>query len=92
MLNGGRENTKPGIHVKAIALIDSMGDLQYFWNWWKLIVNFWSRAVSIIFQICEPEVETNTLNTSMKTKLATLTAAVENWQPNCPDVDAGLWF
>lgn len=44
-----------GIHLKAIALIDPMGDLLYFLNWWKLTVNFWSGAISIIFQICEPE-------------------------------------
>lgn len=44
-----------GIHLKSIALIDPMGDLLYFLNCWKRIVNFWSGAISIIFQICEPE-------------------------------------
>lgn len=33
MLNGGRENAKPCTHLKAIALIDPMGDSQYFLNW-----------------------------------------------------------
>lgn len=28
VLNSGRENGKPGIHLKAIALIDPVGDLQ----------------------------------------------------------------
>lgn len=55
MPNSGRENARPGIHWKAIALIGTVGNLQYFLNWWKLIVNFWSGAISVIFQICEPE-------------------------------------
>lgn len=37
------------------ALTNIVADLQYFLNWWKLIVSFWSGAICIIFQICEPE-------------------------------------